>query len=254
MGERTGFTPGTFCFADLGARDPDAAAAFYTGLFGWSAEPVPGGGYTMFRLGGKSVAGMFQAPEDQQPFWLSYVSVEDAKRTTAEARERGAGVLVEPRAVAETDVGWAAVLRDPHGAVFALWQPGSHRGAELVNQVGTMVWNQLATPDREASKRFYGELFGWSFEPFEDASQPYENVRNREGWLNGGVMDVPADEVPPHWQVSFTVEAADAAVARVEELGGETVMPPTRTAVGNVAVVWDPQGAAFGLFDGDPEP
>jgi uncharacterized protein len=268
MGERTGYTPGTFCFADLGTDDRDAAASFYGGLFGWKAEASQGA-YTMFSLEGKPVAGMFQAPEDYPipnpaqpaepaasgPSWLSYISVEDADAVTARARELGASVLLEPRAVSdEAQIGRSGLLGDPQGAVVALWEPGLHVGAGLVNEVGTMVWNHLATSDVEAAKGFYAELFGWKTEPFEDGQGDYWNWRNRDGWLNGGVMALPAGDAPAHWQVLFTVEDAAGAVARAQELGGTAVVPATQTPLGDVAVVQDPTGAAFGVFAGDTDP
>jgi predicted enzyme related to lactoylglutathione lyase len=253
VGERTVYTPGTFCFADLGTNERERAAAFYGELFGWSAGPLDAG-YTMFRLRDHPVAGMFEAPDGYTPSWLNYISVEDADAVAAAARERGATVLLEPREVSDQDVGRAAVIRDPQGAVFALWEPGWHRGAGVVNEVGAMVWNQLATSDVDAALDFYGPLFGWTTEPFEDGEGDYWNVRNRDGWENGGMMALPAEGVAPHWQVSFTVEDAGAAVARAEELGGGVILAPTQTAVGDIAVVHDPAGAAFGLFAGRTDP
>jgi predicted enzyme related to lactoylglutathione lyase len=154
----------------------------------------------------------------------------------------------------EADIGRSAVIQDPQGAVFALWEPGAHKGAGLVNQVGAMVWNQLNTTDVDAALAFYGPLFEWTSDPFEDGQGDYWNLRNRDGWLNGGVTALRTDDVPPHWQVSFTVEEADAAVARAEELGAGVALPPTQTVLGKIAVVREPVGAGFGLFDGDPDP
>jgi predicted enzyme related to lactoylglutathione lyase len=151
----------------------------------------------------------------------------------------------------DVQVGRMSLLADPQGATFALWQPGLHVGAQLVNEVGAMVWNQLATPDVDAAKAFYGELFDWTSEDFEDG---YWSWRNREGWLNGGVLALPTDEVPPHWQVTFRVEDIRAATARAGQLGGEVLQPPMTTPVGDVAVVEDPAGAAFGYFEGESDP
>jgi len=255
MGERTGYTPGTFCFADLGTDDRDAAASFYGGLFGWNAEPTQGA-YTMFTLGGKPVAGMFQAPEGYAISWLSYISVDDADAVSARARELGASVPLEPRAVSdEAEIGRSGLLEDPQGALVALWEPGLHVGAGLVNEVGTMVWNQLATSDVEAAKGFYTELFAWTTEPVDDAQGDYWNWRNRDAWLNGGVMALRAGDTPPHWQVWFTVEDAAGAVARAQELGGTELAPAAQTPVGgHVAVLRDPTGAAFVVFAGDIDP
>jgi predicted enzyme related to lactoylglutathione lyase len=253
MGERTAYAPGTFCWTDLGARDPEGAQRFYGELLGWTAEITPGG-YWMWTLDGKNVTGLFAAPEDFTPAWLSYISMPDVDATVDRARALGAAVPVEPRDIGPpgVDVGRSAILADPHGAAFGVWQPGLHIGAQLVNATGAMVWNQLLTPDPEAAKAFYAELFQWTYEPLEGSETPYSNIRNREGWLNGGVMALPAPEVPPHWLVSFTVEEAGVAAERVEALGGAVVQPPT--PVGEVAEFRDPEGAGFAVFAGEPEP
>jgi predicted enzyme related to lactoylglutathione lyase len=255
MGERSAYAPGTFCWADMGSADPDATQAFYGGLFGWTAEPTPGG-YWMLTLGGHNVAGLFALPEGLPPGWINYVSVESATDTAARARELGGSVPIEPRDVGppEAGVGRMALLADPQGAAFALWQPGRHVGATLVNEPGAMVWNRLATSDVDAAEAFYGELFGWTREPFEDDQGDYWNLRNREGWLNGGLTAVPAEDVQPHWQVSFNVRDVGEAARRAEELGGEVVLPPTRTAVGDLAAIRDPAGATFDVFAGRTDP
>jgi predicted enzyme related to lactoylglutathione lyase len=252
MGERTGYTPGTFCWADLGTADPAAAAEFYGALLGWEAEAGFDGGYTMLTLGGRNVAGLYQPPEDQPPpGWISYASVQDADTTTARARELGGTVLLEPHGVG---VGRGAFLQDPQGALIGVWQPGGHIGASLVNEPGAMVWNQLATSDVAAAQRFYADLFGWSYEPLEGSSEPYWQIRNEEGWLNGGVMGLSGERVSPHWLVMFTIADADAAAATVSERGGAVTVPPTDVPVGRFAAMADPHGAAFGLFEGDNDP
>ena len=254
MGERSDYASGTFCFADVGTTDRQRAAEFYGELFGWEAQATMGE-YTMFTLEERPVAGMFEAPEGYTPAWLSYISVADADATAAAVRDGGGSVLLEPRAVSdEAEVGRTTVIADPQGAVVALWEPGLHRGAGLVNQVATMAWNQLLTPDSDAAREFYAGIFDWSYEPVDGSEPPYCEIRNGEGWLNGGVMALPAEDVPPHWQAIFTVEDAQAAAARVEALGGSVIETPTPTPEGTFAVVADPAGAAFGLFEGDVDP
>jgi predicted enzyme related to lactoylglutathione lyase len=252
MGERTSYTPGTFCWADLGTADPDSAAAFYGALFGWQTERGPVDPYSMFALGGRNVAGLYRPPADQPPpGWLSYVSVQDADATAARARELGGQVLLEPHGVG---VGRGAFLQDPQGAVFGVWQAGSHIGASLVNDPGAMVWNQLATSDVDAAQRFYTDLFGWSYEPLEGSSDPYWEILGGDGRLNGGVMGLPARDLPSHWLVMFTVAAADEAAELVGEHGGEVTVPPTPVPTGRFAAMADPHGASFGLFEGENDP
>lgn len=255
MGERTRYTPGTFCWADLLVADPDAAQSFFHALFGWHAESTPSGDHWMFTLGGKNVAGL-EAAVGRPAAWLSYVSVEDADAAARRAREAGAAMAAEPHDVGrpEMNVGRRGVLDDPQGAAFGLWQPGVHIGATLVNSAGAMVWNQLETTDVEAAQHFYADLFGWTWEPLQGSAVPYARARNRGRRLTAGVMPLPAEDMAPRWQPSFTVADAAAACARVHELGGHVLVGPTDTPMGRIAVVADPQGARFGFFDGEPEP
>jgi predicted enzyme related to lactoylglutathione lyase len=160
MGERTRYEPGTFCWVGLATSDPGRAKAFYTGLFGWHAEDLEAGAagaYTTLRHGGRDVATLYlQQPEARAagapPHWTSYISVEDAEATAALAGELGgAAVFRAPFDV--LDAGRVAAIRDPTGAIVSLWQPRALIGATLVNDVGALCWNELATTDVERPGR-----------------------------------------------------------------------------------------------------
>ncbi|MGH2953641.1 MAG: VOC family protein [Solirubrobacterales bacterium] len=257
MGERTSHTPGTISWADLATTDADGAKAFYGGLFDWELEdlPVPDAPpYTMARIEGKSVAALYQrgAEVPGPPAWLSYVTVEDADATASRAGELGATTISEPFDVLEA--GRMAVLQDPTGAVFAIWQAGSSIGAELVNDPGAMCVNQLNTSDPEAAQTFYADLFGWRFEAVEGGDQPCWGIYNGER-LNGGMMPQPPGAgAPSHWLAYFTTTDLDGSVARIEELGGRTVVAPMPIPAGRIAVAQDPQAATFALFEGRVDP
>src|SRR5579863_10304413 len=157
MAERTQYTPGTFSWADLSTSDQDGAKAFYTALFGWDVQdnPVPGDGvYSMMLVGDKPVAAISAQPEQQReagvpPMWNSYVTVEDADATAARAGELGGNVHAPPFDV--MDVGRMAVIADPQGAFFEVWQPKLHIGANLVNGPGLLSWNELHTNDLDGA-------------------------------------------------------------------------------------------------------
>jgi uncharacterized protein len=178
MGERDGFAPGTFCWVELSTTDQAAAKEFYAALFGWVADDRPvgeGSHYSMQQLDGKHVAAISGQPSQQREagvpaLWHSYVWVEDADEAADRARSLGGSVHAGPFDVMQA--GRMAVLQDPQGAYFMLWEPREHRGAELVNAPGAFVWNELSTPDMDAAQSFYGGLFGWSFEPYADSPQP----------------------------------------------------------------------------------
>jgi predicted enzyme related to lactoylglutathione lyase len=258
VGERTQYTPGTFSWTDLTTTDPDGAKAFYAGLFGWQAEdlPVPGGGYySMQRLDGRSVAAISPQPEAQReagvpPAWNSYVTVTSADDAAARASELG-GTLHAP-AFDVMDAGRMAVIQDPQGAFFMVWEPRSNIGAGLVNAPGALCWNELAAAELDAAARFYEQLFGWRTERFEGGPMRYLTIKNG-GAANGGMREKQPQE-PPSWLVYFAVADVEEGIARVGELGGDTVTGPFDMAMGTIAVVRDPQGAVFALYSGQLEP
>lgn len=254
MGERTQYAPGTFCWTDLTITDQDGAKAFYTGVFGWEVDDRPVGDgydYSMMSLGGKDVAAIATQPQQQRdagvpPVWNSYVSVQSADATAQRAGELGANVHAPAFDV--LDVGRMAVIQDPQGAFFMAWEPRRHFGAALVNAPGALVWNELVSPDTDASTAFYRDLFGWSIEPFPGSEQLYLSISNGDS-RNGGMRERTPEE-PPYWLVYLGVEDIDAALAKVEELGGTKLMGPVDIQMAKIAIVRDPQGAVFALYAG----
>jgi predicted enzyme related to lactoylglutathione lyase len=259
MGDRTQYTPGTFCWTDLTTTDQGAAKAFYTGLFGWEAEDLPVGEdnfYSMMRIDGKSVAAIAPQPQQQRdagapPAWNSYISVESADAAVARTKELG-GAAHAP-AFDVMQAGRMGVLQDPQGAYFMVWEPREHFGAALVNAPGALVWNELASPDLSASTTFYSGLFGWEIAPFEGSPTPYLSIKNGAA-NNGGMRELSPPGTPPHWLVYFGVQDIDAALARVQELGGQKIAGPIDIQMAKIAVIQDPQGAVSALYAGVLEP
>ena len=251
MGERTSHAPGTFSWADLATTDPDAAKRFYMELFGWEGEdnPLPGGGtYTMLRKDGGYAAALSAGPEGQPPFWNAYVTVDSVDDTASRAKELGATLFMEPFDVLEA--GRMAVIADPTGAVFSVWEPRGSIGATIVNVPGALTLNQLNTTDPGRALEFYSELLGWRSESVQGGDQPYWGIYVGDR-LNAGLMQLPPDAgAPPHWLTYFGSENVDADATRIEELGGRVMVAPTEVPGGEIVVAQDPQGAVFGLFAG----
>lgn len=255
MGERESYTPGTFSWTDLSTTDPQAAKAFYGELFGWEAEDMPvgdGSVYTMVRQGGKDVGAISAQPEQQReagvpPLWNSYITVASADDTAARTEELGGSVHAPAFDV--MDVGRMAVLADPQGAFFMAWEPRRHIGASLVNAPGALSWNELQTTDIDAAAAFYTGVFGWTTSPMENSPEPYLVVKNGER-ANGGIRAASHPGAPPSWLVYFGIENLDAALELIEKRGGKKYMGPMDIGVATIAVVADPQGAAFALYDG----
>jgi predicted enzyme related to lactoylglutathione lyase len=255
MGERTSYPPGTFSWVDLNTDDQEGAKAFYAALFGWQYEDVPMGEgmvYSMAKVDGHSVAalGPLQG-EGMPPHWNCYVSIDDADASAARAKELGATLLAEPFDVFEA--GRMAAFADPQGAVLSVWQAKENIGAGLVNAPGALAWNDLLTPDVEASAAFYRALFGWEITEVEGSEGQYWSITNA-GRLNGGMMPLPPGGHPA-WNLYFACEDADATIAQAGELGAETVMGPIDVPNGSrFAILRDPSNAVFSVASGQMDP
>jgi predicted enzyme related to lactoylglutathione lyase len=274
MLERDGYMPGVPCWIDTTQPDPEAAAAFYGGLFGWDLDdvmpPDAPGKYFIARLRGGDVAAVGSQPEGAPPMavWNTYIWVDSADDAAAKVRAAGGQVLTEPFDV--MDAGRMAVLSDPEGAVFCVWQANQHKGARIVNEHGSLNFNGLNTRDPEGAKAFYGAVFGWKtlalggdggamwqlpgYGDFLEKTDPGLRERMAEGGAPEGFEDVVAamnpitddqPDVPAHWSVTFGVDDADAIAAKAYELGGRVVMPPFDAPWVRMTVITDPQGATF---------
>jgi uncharacterized protein len=252
MGKRESYEPGTFCWVDLTTTDAEGAKAFYGDLFGWEFrdDEIPGGVYTM-RHG--DVVGAIDQQDEQPAHWNNYVSVTSAEETAARAKRLGARILEEPFDVA--GFGRLAVFANPAGAVLCVWEPRSHIGAGRVNDVGCMGWNELQTRDSEAAGDFYGALFGWETETIEDDGRVVYTTIKNAGNQNGGFMPMAEQhgEAPSFWLPYFTVPSRDAAMEKARGLGGTVLAGPLDLPSGKIAVLGDPQGAAFAVFEGETD-
>ena len=278
---RDGYISGVPCWVDTSQSDPQAAVEFYGGLFGWEFEDVmpPGspGSYFIARIRGADVAAVSSAPEvgRDTAAWNTYVWVEDADETTSKVTEAGGTTVVEPFDVMEA--GRIGVFADPEGAAFCVWQAKQHKGAQIVNEPGTLNFNGLSTRDAEAAKSFYGAVFGWKtlamgggFEMWTlpgyadhlELSDP--GLRERIGEMGvpvefadvvASINPISAEEVdvPAHWNVTFAVEDADATAQRATELGGTVVVAPFDAPWVRTTVIADQAGATFIASKFEPE-
>src|SRR5919202_4435363 len=265
MSERDGYQAGVPCWVASAHPAPEKALAFYTELFGWEAEEAMGVGspveYYLCRLRGRDVAAVgSRRGGPPVGVWETYIWVESAEDTVARVTDAGGSVILEPFDL--LDAARVAVVADPAGAVFGVWQPGEHRGARLVNEPGAWSMSQLNTCDPEGAKAFYGAVFGWETDTF-DMGEGEITLWRVPGYVGGepeqpvsrevvGVMApmsgdrFPADATP-HWSVNFWVDDADAAAVRAAELGGAIETWPFHTSVGRSAILADPQGAVFSV-------
>jgi uncharacterized protein len=256
MPEVSSHPPGAFCWPELATLDQNGAKAFYSALFGWDVMEVPigpGETYSMFKSGGRDMAAAYSMRTEMRlqgvpPHWMSYVSVTDADAAVRKAQSLGGSVVTPALDVFES--GRMAVLQDPTGAIFAVWQPKKHIGVGRVDEPGALCWTELMTGDPERARTFYTALFGWEAKSGAHAGLPYTELSNK-GAPQAGMMPIPPDlkTVPPHWTPYFAVEDCDASAARARALGGRLYVEPTNIPnVGRFALVADPQGATFSII------
>jgi hypothetical protein len=282
MLERDGYLPGVPCWVDTSQPDPEGAVAFYRGLFGWEFEDaMPAGSaahYFLARLRGGDVAAVGSNPENgpRTAVWNTYIWVDSADAAVAKVRDAGGRVVTEPFDV--MDAGRMAVVTDPEGAAFCVWQAMRHKGARIVNEPGSLNFNSLNTRDAEGAKSFYGSVFGWDtlrvgggvemwrlagYGDFLAQSDPELRQRQADsGAAPEGFADVVATlnpiaddqpEASPHWSVTFAVDDADATARRAAELGGRVEVPPFDAPWVRMTVITDPQGAMFTASKFTPE-
>ena len=273
MPDRDGYPPGVPCWVDTTQPHPDAAADFYGGLFGWEVEDAmpPGSDaeYLMARIRGRDAAAISSPIREAPPMavWNTYVWVDSADETAAKVRDAGGRVVAEPFDV--MDFGRMAIFADPEGAVFCVWQAKDHKGAGVVNEHGSVNFNGLNTRDVEGARAFYGAVFGWEALELGPGFAMWRlpgygdhleelNPGMREGMAEMGAPpgfeDVVAAltpigddqrDIPPHWNVTFAVDDADATAEQAVKLGAELVVPPMDAPWVRMTMIRDPQGATF---------
>ena len=248
--------PGSFCWIELATTDQNAAKNFYGTLFGWTASDMPMGPddvYTMFQLQGRSAAAAYTLRAEQRsmgvpPHWMLYIAVDSADDAASRTAELGGKVLAPAFDV--FDVGRMAVLQDPTGAAFSVWQAKTHPGTEIAGIEGTLCWADLSTPDPARAGKFYSELFRWKLEAAEHDSSGYLHIRNGDRFI-GGIPPIQHrdSQIPPHWLLYIAVSDCDESAAKAKQLGATTLMSPmTMENVGRWSILADPQGAVFAIF------
>lgn len=250
--------PGNFCWIDLVTTDQNAAKKFYSDLFGWTPDDNPMGPddfYTIFKIDGRQVGATYTMPAQQRaqgipPHWLLYVATESADASAKRAAELGATIVAEPMDV--FDAGRMAVVRDPAGAHVCVWEAKKHVGSRITGVPGTLCAADLvAAADQDAAAEFYDKLFGWQIsKEDEEPGHSYYHIFNG-GEFIGGIppASYAPKGVPAHWQIYVQVANCEASVAKAKALGARVYMPTMKVEdQGWMAIVADPQGASFAMF------
>lgn len=257
MPEVKSHAPGEYCWIELNTSDVAAAKRFYFDLFDWQAEDTGEGtamAYTHLKMGGLDIGAMCTLQPESlaqgvPPHWMTYVAVENADEAAAKAAALGGTVVMGAFDV--MDAGRMAILQDPQGATFCVWQAKASMGIALVYEIGTVGWNELWTTDCPAAAAFYTGLFGWGTKANANAAPGGYTEWQLNGESIGGMMTIQADmgPVPPNWLPYFLVEDCNATAAKAVAGGGKLFVEPMDIPdVGRFSVIADPQGATFAII------
>jgi predicted enzyme related to lactoylglutathione lyase len=247
---------GQFVWYELMTSDPAAAQAFYGAVIGWTAKDagLPDRRYTILSAGDRAIAGLMALPPSAAamgvpPCWMGYVGVADVD--AAADRIASAGGSIHHPADDIPGVGRFAVVADPQGAPFQIFR-GMGGEPPLPVAPGTpghVGWHELYTTDLEAAAAFYADQFGWKKTEAMDMGPMgiYQMFATRDVSV-GGMMTKPEMVPMSCWQYYVNVEAADAAVGRIQAGGGQVLMGPHQVPGGSwIVQCRDPQGAVFAI-------
>jgi uncharacterized protein len=239
---------GTPTWVDLGIPDLERAMEFYRALFGWEYDvgPEETGRYTMCLLRDRPVAALMANPDPGATdfWWNVYIATDDCDGTVKRVADAGGTVITAPMDV--MDAGRMAILRDPVGAQFGLWQGRTHIGCEIVNEPNSLLRNDLATPTPGPARDFYAAVFDYTLDRNENLPHlDFTFLRRPDGHEIGGIIGI-LDAPASRWTTMFEVADADAVVERAVTAGG-TAGTPEDTPYGRMAVITDPFGAEFSV-------
>ncbi|MFO0825842.1 MAG: VOC family protein [Gemmataceae bacterium] len=242
--------PGQFCWINMLTPQPAESRDFYTQLFGWTYEEIPGVGHIMV-VQGHAIGGLFDLNAPTTPPGIPahigvMVKVESAD-AVAEKTQAVGGTATPAMDI--MDSGRMACCTDPTGARFDLWQPKTKPGTDVDTDLhGATSWFEIITTDPTRAAKFYGDLFGWTHETMPLPNAMEYTTFKLDGEFVGGMMKIVPQmgNVPPHWGVYFTVNDADETARQATVLGAKICVPPTDIAnVGRFCGITSPQGVSF---------
>lgn len=242
----TPWPPGTPCWVEVTAPDVPAAKDFYAAVLGWKFTQFSqeNGGYSIATHGGVTAAGLGPAVPDWSPVWTLFFATEDVDATVAAVTDAGGALLSGP--VKAGPLGRMALVGDPSGAAFGLWQAAQHLGSGHVNAPGGLTWEDLRSSDPDGARAFYARVFGYTYGPADDDGGDYRTFHPGEGRPElGGMGGLMGLDLPSHWLVYFGVADTDVAAKAAMAHDGTVVIPPFDSPFGRLSGLADPSGAPF---------
>jgi predicted enzyme related to lactoylglutathione lyase len=242
-------TTSRFVWFEYVSNGADKAKALFGELFGWTTKsvPMPDGTYEMIAApDGRTIGGYFAAPDPKSGgSWLPYLLVGNAADATAQVTKLGGQVMKPPFPI--PGIATMAVVADPHGAGFAVWQPTKTEDMGPP-AAGHFCWNELAAKDADAAVSFYTKLAGFTDDKMEMPGMGFYHVLKSGGESRAGIMAAMPGQ-PHSWLPYVQVASADQTAEKAKKLGATIVVPPTQIPnVGRFSVFVDGQGYGTGIL------
>lgn len=241
---------GTPCWIDIMVPDLARSQAFYRAVLGWDyTEPVAEfGGYCNALAGGQLVAGLspqMEGMEGAPTVWTTYLATDDANATHEKVVANGGQVIAPPMQVGR--MGTMAVYTDPTGASFGTWQSGEHTGFNIVDEPGTVAWDDVMSTDYTATRRFYQAVFDYTYEDLDMGGMTYAMFSVPGGERPAGGLGGDPSITYVAWNVCFSVPDVDDAVEKITGAGGQVTEQPSDFEFGRILSATGPDGERFQL-------
>lgn len=236
---------GRFVWHELMTPDANAAHAFYSKAIGWKSQPwEEDSSYVMFAAP-RGPIGATVAADSEPPHWLPYVGTGNIENTVAQAKQKGGSVVKEIDTLSSGSK--YAVLQDPYGATFGVYESAADYGQITEPQPGEHSWHELMSTDYAGAFAFYSELFGWQkIDQHDMGAMGVYLIWGLNGRQLGGMMNVMNGGPSPAWVSYVRVKDVNQTAKKAKSAGGKVINGPMEVPGGDwIVQVVDPQGAMF---------
>ncbi len=236
---------------EVNGAEPEQTAKFYSEVFGWHTEAVPGNYILIDTHAGKGINGGFgETREGQPPHTAFYVEDPDIQKVLDKAEKLGGKTMVPVTEV--PDMVTFAQFTDPFGNLVGLVKgEGDVKVSEGSNPA--VDWIEIVCTEPKKAWDFYKKLFGWKIEggPGPEGQGLHGSIDTGAQGARGGIGSSPDGQ--PHMTLYAAVDDLKKYLDRAENLGGKTIMQPMQVdPKTHIALFLDPQGTTFGLYRNQP--
>lgn len=210
-------------FADLSTYTPKETIAFYEKIFDWQYHSNYD--YYIAYQNNKAIVGLYETPQKfkqmRMPhFWMTYIEVNNVKKTIEKSRKLGG--IIEMEQIME-GFGKVALIRDPQGAGFTIYEGENLNPTRTKNEVNTLIWNELHISDAQKIIPFYEGIFDWTFQKKESNLFQIYNGKNE---YIADALEISNEHkgIYEYWVCVFGVENLQKSKTKILENGGSIVV------------------------------